>query len=153
MRSALLLPFQNLGLIIVDEEHEASYKQQDPAPRYHARDTALVLAQRCGAKVLLGTATPAVETYYNVQKGKFGLVELHQRFGDLQMPQILVEDVGELRRKKLMKTPFAPRLIEEMARAIERREQVILFQNRRGCRADLSSAAATARLSLLWQDL
>ena len=120
MRSALLLPFQNLGLIIVDEEHEASYKQQDPAPRYHARDTALVLAQRCGAKVLLGTATPAVETYYNVQKGKFGLVELHQRFGDLQMPQILVEDVGELRRKKLMKTPFAPRLIEEMARAIER---------------------------------
>ena len=132
VRSALLLPFQNLGLIIVDEEHEASYKQQDPAPRYHARDTALVLAQRCGAKVLLGTATPAVETYYNVQKGKFGLVELHQRFGDLQMPQILVEDVGELRRKKLMKTPFAPRLIEEMARAIERREQVILFQNRRG---------------------
>ena len=106
VRSALLLPFQNLGLIIVDEEHEASYKQQDPAPRYHARDTALVLAQRCGAKVLLG--------------------------GDLQMPQILVEDVGELRRKKLMKTPFAPRLIEEMARAIERREQVILFQNRRG---------------------
>ncbi len=133
VRSALFLPFQRLGLIIVDEEHEASYKQQDPAPRYHARDAAIVLAGLCGAKVLLGTATPSLETYHNATAaGKYGLVRLTERYGNVQLPEIVVEDVKELRRKKLMKTPFAPRLLDEMRSALARREQVILFQNRRG---------------------
>ena len=131
-RSALFLPFANLGLIIVDEEHDASYKQQDPAPRYHARDAAIMLAKMSGAKVLLGTATPAVETYYNVQIGKYGSVVLDRRYGEVSMPEIVVEDVKELRRKKLMKTPFSPRLTEEIREALARKEQVILFQNRRG---------------------
>lgn len=131
-RSALFLPFAHLGLIIVDEEHDASYKQQDPAPRYHARDAAIVLAKMSGAKVLLGTATPAVETYYNVQIGKYGSVVLDRRYGEVSMPEIVVEDVKELRRKKLMKTPFSPRLTEEIREALARKEQVILFQNRRG---------------------
>lgn len=133
VRSSIFLPFRNLGLIIVDEEHETSYKQQDPAPRYHARDAALVLARQTGAKVLLGTATPAVETYHNATRGgKYGLVTLTSRFGDVMLPEIVVEDTAELRRKKLMKTPFSPRLIDEMCLAMERGQQVILFQNRRG---------------------
>lgn len=132
VRSALFLPFRNLGLIIVDEEHETSYKQQDPAPRYHARDAAIVLAKRFGANVLLGTATPCLETYRNASEGKYGLVELTARFGGVQLPEVVVEDVKELRRKKLMKTPFSPRLIDEMRDALGRGEQVILFQNRRG---------------------
>lgn len=132
VRSSVLLPFQNLGLVIVDEEHETSYKQQDPAPRYHARDTAIVLARRCGAKVLLGTATPAIETYHNAQAGKYGLVEMPTRYGEVEMPEIVVEDVKELRRKKLMKTPFSPRLTEEVRNALQQHEQAILFQNRRG---------------------
>lgn len=132
VRSSLFLPFRNLGLIIVDEEHETSYKQQDPSPRYNARDVALVLAQKYGAKVLLGTATPAFETYRNARIGKYALVEMSQRFGGIQMPQIVVEDVKELKRKKLMKTPFSPRLTSEIRAALSNGEQVILFQNRRG---------------------
>lgn len=132
VRSALFLPFQNLGLVIVDEEHETSYKQQDPAPRYHARDAAIVLAKQVGAKVLLGTATPSLESYTNALNGKFGLVQLFTRFGDVQLPEIIVEDVKELRRKKLMNTPFSPRLTDETHAALGRGEQAIFFQNRRG---------------------
>lgn len=132
VRSALFLPYQNLGLIIVDEEHETSYKQQDPAPRYHARDAALWMAAQCGAKVLLGTATPSFESYNNARRGKFGLVRLTERYGGVKMPHIVVEDVKELRRKKLMKTPFSPRLIEEVRTALAEGQQAIFFQNRRG---------------------
>lgn len=133
VRSSLFLPFRRLGLVIVDEEHETSYKQQDPAPRYHARDAAIVLARQYGAKVLLGTATPALETYYNACRlGKYGYVPLTTRFGEVQLPEIVVEDVKELRRKKLMKTPFSPRLTEEVHKALEEGGQVILFHNRRG---------------------
>lgn len=132
VRSSLFLPYRNLGLIIVDEEHEMSYKQQDPAPRYHARDVAIMMAHQQGAKVLLGTATPSVETYTNAQKGKYGKVELTTRFGDVQMPQIVVEDLAELKRKKMMKTPFSPRLTEETETAIRAGRQAIFFLNRRG---------------------
>lgn len=132
VRSALFLPFQNLGLIIVDEEHETSYKQQDPAPRYHARDAAIVLAKQVGAKVLLGTATPSLESYSNAKSGKYGLVQLFTRYGDVQLPEIIVEDVKELHRKKLMNTPFSPRLTDETHAALQRGEQAIFFQNRRG---------------------
>ena len=104
VRSSLFLPFQNLGLVIIDEEHESSYKQQDPAPRYHARDTAILMAHQAGAKVLLGTATPSVETYAHAQEGKYGYVAMNQRFGEVAMPEIVVEDVAELRRKRLMPT-------------------------------------------------
>ncbi len=132
VRSALFLPFKNLGLIIVDEEHETSYKQQDPAPRYHARDVAIVMAKQAGAKVLLGTATPSLESYANATCGKFGLVQLFTRYGEVQLPEIIVEDVKELKRKKLMSTPFSPRLTEEIHTVLNRGEQAILFQNRRG---------------------
>lgn len=133
VRSSLFLPFSNLGLVIVDEEHETSYKQQDPAPRYNARDAAIVLARLCGAKVLLGTATPAVESYYNATVShKYGYVALTERFGGVQLPQIFVEDVKELRRKKQMTTPFSPRLTQEINHALAEGEQAILFQNRRG---------------------
>ena len=132
VRSSVFLPFKNLGLVIVDEEHENSYKQQDPAPRYHARNAAIVLASIYGAKTLLGTATPSVETYYNAQHGKFGLVELTERYQDIKLPQIEVVDIADLRKRKLMKSPFSPLLIEEMKKALEQKEQVILFQNRRG---------------------
>lgn len=132
VRSSLLLPHSRLGLIIVDEEHEASYKQQEPAPRYNARDAAMMLARFHGAKVLLGTATPSIETYHNARCGKFGLVQLHSRHGDVQLPEIFVEDVKELRRKKLMKTPFSPRLTQEIRTALREGGQAILFLNRRG---------------------
>lgn len=133
VRSSLFLPFRRLGLVIVDEEHETSYKQQDPAPRYHARDAAIVLARQYGAKVLLGTATPSLETYYNAcRAGKYGYVKLTARYGDVLLPEVVVEDVKELRRKKLMKTPFSPRLTEEVHRALAEGGQVILFHNRRG---------------------
>lgn len=133
VRSSLFLPFRRLGLIIVDEEHETSYKQQDPAPRYHARDAALVLAQQYGAKVLLGTATPSLVTYrHATENGKFGWVELTKRYGDVNLPEIIVEDVKELRRKKLMTTPFSPRLMEEVRKALDEGGQAILFYNRRG---------------------
>jgi len=131
-RSALFLPFSNLGLIIIDEEHDGSFKQQDPAPRYNARDAAIYLAQLCSAKVILGSATPSVETYYNALSGKFGLVELATRFGGVEMPEIVVCDLKEDTRKKLMKSMFTPYLLGCMEQALHNGEQVILFQNRRG---------------------
>ncbi|MDR0334069.1 MAG: primosomal protein N' [Dysgonamonadaceae bacterium] len=132
VRSSLFLPFQRLGLVIVDEEHEQSYKQQDPAPRYHARDTAIMLAHLFGAKTLLGSATPSIESYYNAKTGKYGLVTLSQRFAEIQLPEIRLENTKELRRKKQMKTLLAPALIEQMKTALANGEQVILFRNRRG---------------------
>ena len=133
VRSSVFLPFQRLGLVIVDEEHETSFKQQDPSPRYHARNVALVLARMYGAKTLLGTATPSVESYYNTQQGKYGLVTLSQRYGEVQLPEIQVVNVKELRRKKMMSAgPFSPPLLTAMREALQRHEQIILFQNRRG---------------------
>ncbi|MBR4757607.1 MAG: primosomal protein N' [Bacteroidaceae bacterium] len=132
VRSSIFLPFQRLGLIIVDEEHEASFKQQDPAPRYHARNVALVLTQRSGAKTLLGTATPSLESYYNTQTGKFGLVTLTERHNQVQLPQIQVVNIKEKRHRKEMHGPFSTDLVNAMREALEHREQVILFQNRRG---------------------
>lgn len=131
-RSALWLPLHNLGLIIVDEEHETSYKQQDPAPRYHARDVALVLAKRAGAKVLLGTATPAVETYHHTQQGKYALIELHERHGQVALPHIHVADVATLRKQRLMRSHFAPALSEAIRASLGRGDQAIIFLNRRG---------------------
>ncbi|MGM9621632.1 MAG: primosomal protein N', partial [Bacteroidaceae bacterium] len=132
VRSSIFLPFHNLGLVIVDEEHETSFKQQDPAPRYHARNAVLVLAAQMGAKTLLGTATPSLETYRNALTGKYGLVTLSTRYRDVQLPAIQVVDVKELRRKRLMYGPFSPRLVDLMREALRHRRQVILFQNRRG---------------------
>jgi len=131
-RSALLLPYQNLGLIIVDEEHDASYKQQDPAPRYNARDAAVILGKLHQAPVLLGTATPSLESYYNVKQGKYGLVELFQRYAESQLPEIWIENIPEARRQKKMEGHLSHFLIDNMAAALERKEQIILFQNRRG---------------------
>ena len=131
-RSAVFLPFQRLGLVIIDEEHEGSFKQQDPAPRYHARSAAIVLANYYGAQTLLGTATPSAETYYNAQTGKYGLVELTTRYKDIALPEIKVVDVKDLRRRKLMNGPFSPALLSAVRSSLERGEQVILFQNRRG---------------------
>ncbi len=132
VRSSIFLPFRDLGLIIVDEEHETSYKQQDPAPRYHARNAAIVLATMYGGKVLLGTATPSIESYFNAQTGKYAYVQLSQRFEDVELPEILPVNVKELRRKKRMKSLLSPPLIEKMNEALEAGEQIILFQNRRG---------------------
>ena len=132
VRSGIFLPFQNLGLVIVDEEHEQSYKQQEPAPRYHARNAAIVLAKAFGAKTLLGTATPSFEVYHLAHKHRYGYVQLTQRYRDMQLPTIEMADTKEARRKKLMAGPFSPRLIEAMRTALSRNEQVILFQNRRG---------------------
>ncbi|HOD09909.1 MAG TPA: primosomal protein N', partial [Flavobacterium sp.] len=131
-RSALFLPFSNLGLIIVDEEHEATFKQYDPAPRYHARDSAIVLANSHQAKVLLGSATPSIETYYNATSGKFGLVTLTERFGNVQMPDIELVDLKDSYFRKKMKGHFSLTLIEQITEAFSNGEQVILFQNRRG---------------------
>ena len=131
-RSALFLPFSNLGLIIIDEEHDSSFKQQDPAPRYNARDAAIYLASLSNAKVILGSATPSVETYHNAVSGKFGLVELLTRFGGMEMPEIVVCDLKEDTRKKLMKSMFTPFLLGCVEEALNNNEQVILFQNRRG---------------------
>ena len=133
-RSAVFLPFQHLGLVIVDEEHEMSYKQQEPMPRYHARSAAIMLAQmsRSDAKVLLGTATPCAETYHNAKTGKYGLVELHQRYQDIELPEVKVVDVSDLQRRKMMSGPFSPLLLTRVREALERGEQAILFQNRRG---------------------
>lgn len=132
VRSSVFLPFQNLGLVIVDEEHEPTYKQQDPAPRYHARNTALVLARMAGAKTLLGTATPSLETYHNALEGKYGLVELKERYRQVMLPEIEVVDIKELQRKRRMTGMFSPRLLEEIRKAMDMHRQVILFQNRRG---------------------
>ena len=132
VRSSVFLPFRNLGLVIVDEEHENTYKQQDPAPRYHARNVAIVLAAMYGAKVLLGTATPSVETWYNATNGKYGLVELKERYQEIRLPEILPVDIKELHRKKRMIGQFSPLLIQYIREALDQKEQVILFQNRRG---------------------
>jgi len=132
VRSSVFLPFRQLGLVIVDEEHESSYKQYDPAPRYHARNAAIMLASMHGAKTLLGTATPAIETYHNALTGKYGLVELNQRHEEMAMPEILVVDTKEAYRKKQMESVFTPLLLEKIGKALQNHEQVILFQNRRG---------------------
>ena len=131
-RSSVFLPFNNIGLIIVDEEHEQSYKQFDPAPRYHARDTAIVMASLFNAKTLLGSATPSLESYNNAEQKKYGLVEIDRRFNDVLMPQIELVDIKEKQRKKLMKGHFSDRMIEEMNEALREGQQIILFQNRRG---------------------
>ena len=131
-RSAVFLPFQNLGLVIVDEEHETSYKQQDPMPRYHARSAAIILAQMFGAKVLLGTATPSMESYHNAKTGKYGLVELFERYQGIELPEIQVVDIKDLQHRKMMNGPFSPLLLKKVREALERGEQAILFQNRRG---------------------
>ena len=131
-RSAVFLPFQHLGLVIVDEEHETSYKQQDPAPRYHARSAAIMLAQMHDAKVLLGTATPSLESYHNAKIGKYGLVELFQRYKGIELPEIQVVDIKDLQHCKMMNGPFSPLLLRKVREALERGEQAILFQNRRG---------------------
>lgn len=132
VRSSLFLPFSKLGLIIVDEEHETSFKQYTPSPRYQARDSAIVLGSVHGAKLLLGSATPSLESYYNAELNKFGLVKLHKRFGNVQMPDIELVDIKEKYRKKQMKGHFSDRLIEAMTEALGNNEQIILFQNRRG---------------------
>lgn len=132
VRSSVFLPFSRLGLVIVDEEHENTYKQFDPSPRYHARDVAIVLAQMHGAKTLLGTATPSIESYYNARRGKYGLVELFARYLDIRLPEVLIADVLKARRKKEMSSHFTPMLLEHIQEALNNKEQVILFQNRRG---------------------
>ncbi len=131
-RSAVFLPFRHLGLVIVDEEHETSFKQQDPSPRYHARSAAIMLASMAGAKTLLGTATPSMETYHNAKTGKYGLVTLSQRHHDMQLPEIQVVDIKDLQRRKMMNGPFSPQLLVAVREALNNGEQVILFQNRRG---------------------
>ena len=132
VRSSIFLPFRNLGLVIVDEEHENTYKQQDPAPRYHARSAAIVLAAMYGAKTLLGTATPSIESWQNAREGKYGFVQLKGRYKEIQLPEIIPVDIKELHRKKRMVGQFSPLLIQYMKEALEQKEQVILFQNRRG---------------------
>ena len=132
VRSSVFLPFRDLGLVIIDEEHEPSYKQQDPAPRYHARSMALVLARRFGAKTLLGSATPSVDTFHMARTGRYGYVSLTRRYRDLAMPQIHVVDIRRLRFQKRMRGVFSQQLLDAMGEALNRGEQVILFQNRRG---------------------
>jgi primosomal protein N' (replication factor Y) (superfamily II helicase) len=132
VRSSIFLPFRHLGLVIVDEEHEPSFKQYDPSPRYHARNAAIVLASMHGAKTLLGTATPSIESYFNAKTGKYGLVELHQRHEEMQLPEIEVVDMKEAYHKKRHEGHFSDVLIEKIGLALQNKEQVILFQNRRG---------------------
>ncbi len=131
-RSALFLPYSNLGLVIVDEEHDQSFKQYDPSPRYNARDSAIYLGAMYGAKILLGSATPSLESYANTLNGKYGLVELTERYGNIQMPEIIVVNLKEQHRRKLMYSHFSSVLINHIKKALENKEQVILFQNRRG---------------------
>lgn len=132
VRSSMFLPYQQLGLVIVDEEHEVGYKQVDPAPRYNARDTSIILAHSFGAKVLLGSATPSIETYHNATIGKYGLVTLSNRHNDVEMPRIEIENTSELRRKKIMKSVLTPLMIESINNALDNKQQIILFRNRRG---------------------
>ncbi len=132
VRSSLFLPFSNLGLIIIDEEHDSSYKQQDPAPRYHARDTAIMMASMHGAKTILGSASPSIESYNNAVNGKYGLAELKERFGLIKLPTIILANAREAYRKKLMVSHFTPELLQAMDEALGKEEQIILFQNRRG---------------------
>ena len=131
-RSAVFLPFQRLGLVIIDEEHETSFKQQDPAPRYHARSAAIMLAAMYGAKTLLGTATPSAESYHNVLTGKYALATLTTRYKDIALPEIRIVDTKDLQRRKMMHGAFSPQLIAVMHAALDNEEQIILFQNRRG---------------------
>lgn len=131
-RSAVLLPYQNLQLVIIDEEHDSSYKQTEPAPRYHARSTALVLARMMGAKVLLGTATPSAESYYNATTGKYGMVRLATRYQGIELPRIEIVDIHDFQHRRMMTGPFSPTLIDAIRRTLEEGRQVILFQNRRG---------------------
>ena len=131
-RSAMFLPFENLGLVIVDEEHDASYKQFDPSPRYNARDAAIYLAKLHDAKVVLGSATPAIETCFNAKSGKYGLVSLTERFGGVQMPEIKVVSMKEEKRRRLLKSHFTSVLLDHIKQALEKKQQIILFQNRRG---------------------
>ena len=131
-RSAVFLPFQRLGLVIIDEEHETSYKQQEPAPRYHARSAAIMLAQMFKAKTLLGTATPSLESYHNAKTGKYGLVELFQRYKGIELPEVQIVDIKELQHRKMMNGPFSPLLLNKVREALACGEQAILFQNRRG---------------------
>lgn len=131
-RSAVFLPFQNLGMVIIDEEHETSFKQQDPAPRYHARSAAIVLASMYGAKALLGTATPSIESYHNAMTGKYGYVSLTQRYEGIELPEFRIVDIKDLQHRKMMTGPFSPVLLAEVRKAIESGKQAILFQNRRG---------------------
>jgi len=132
VRSAIFLPFDNLGLIIVDEEHETSYKQHEPAPRYHARDVAMVIAKKQQAKVLLGSATPSVESYYHATNGRYGLVKLMQRFGNATLPDIVLVDTRQERKEKKMKNAFSSVLLDHLSHNLQKKEQSILFQNRRG---------------------
>lgn len=132
VRSSIFLPFKRLGLVIVDEEHENTFKQFNPAPRYHARDSVIMLAQMHKAKVLLGTATPSVESYYNAKVGKYGFATITQRYQEISLPEISVVDTLMARKKRLMKTIFSPHLLDSIAEALGKGEQVILFQNRRG---------------------
>jgi primosomal protein N' (replication factor Y) len=132
VRSSLFLPFSDLGLIIVDEEHDGSYKQHDPAPRYHARDSAIILAAIHKAKTILGSASPSVESYNNAVNGKYGLAELKERFGLIKLPSIVLANTREAYRKKLMVSHFTPELLQAMDEALAKEEQIILFQNRRG---------------------
>ena len=131
-RSAVFLPFKSLGLVIIDEEHETSFKQQEPSPRYHARSAAIMLAAMYRAKTLLGTATPSMESYLNAQQGKYGLVTLSTRFKNIGLPEIEVVDIKDLQHRKMMTGPFSPRLLEAIHKAMSEEKQVILFQNRRG---------------------
>ena len=131
-RSAVFLPFKSLGLVIIDEEHETSFKQQEPSPRYHARSVAIMLGAMYQAKTLLGTATPSMESYFNAQQGKYGLVTLSTRFKNIGLPEIEVVDIKDLQHRKMMTGPFSPRLLEAIHKAMSEEKQVILFQNRRG---------------------
>jgi primosomal protein N' (replication factor Y) len=132
VRSSIFLPFDNLGLIIVDEEHDASYKKQEPAPRYHARDVAMIVAQLHHAKVLLGSATPSLESYYHAKQNRYGLVVLDKRFGESNLPEILLADMGQERKQKTIKGEFSRLLLQRIEGALNKKEQVIIFQNRRG---------------------
>jgi primosomal protein N' (replication factor Y) len=131
-RSAMFLPFRNLGLVIVDEEHDGSYKQHDPAPRYHARDSAIILASLSGSKTILGSSTPSVESYTNAVAGKYGLVALNERFGSVNLPEIIIADTREAGKRKQMVSHFTPKLLRAIDNALANKEQVILFRNRRG---------------------
>jgi primosomal protein N' (replication factor Y) len=132
VRSSVFLPFEDLGLIIVDEEHENSYKQYNPAPRYHARDSAIMLAKRHGAKVLLGSATPALESYQNAIEGRYGYAKIDRRFQDIKLPEIIVVNIRDAYKKNKMQSHFSPVLIDKMTAVMKEEEQIILFQNRRG---------------------
>ena len=132
VRSAVFMPFSNLGLVVIDEEHDQSYRQTDPSPRYHGKNTAIMYAHFQQAKTLLGSATPAIESYYNALSGKYGLVELTERFENMAMPEITIVDTKDLRRRKMMTSLLSPLLIEQMEEALTAKQQVILFRNRRG---------------------